>query len=436
MGQDQSQNQTQNSADGSSLVPSFQDQLPGTWQYSLVYDASKLSKSYLSMRALLDARVAAMEDNDYKVNFVALYEHTLQLQTMGYSDPEYKTVFDADVENKHELISWYQQRDEMVGGHRKYTTTRPESEKWLMDLAAFMGDIHKAKRYPDDGPSQKAAALLEQARVLRTEYDEHKDAAYYNDPRNNYSMLSSAQALYSELIYQSAQGNSPSTDAALKDAMGQLDLILRDLGGRTVEDIDTEPIDFTDDEALKYERFPRVEHWWVNLSFKNDLPEKLSAAFKAMREIKLFSMDNSGIVISFIVNALFGGISPAAIAAGITEAYKVYYKEKGTGPLADMSARILLPQAASDSRFMDSIKAGKTLLSDMDYAALLLLQAKLAGKMTVLGTLAGYGGAKLLSDFWDAITSIPMLGWLLDWLGKDVKLKFNDLSTSATSGFL
>lgn len=85
---------------------------------------------------------------------------------------------------------------------------------------------------------------------------------------------------------------------------------------------------------------------------------------------------------------------------------------------------------------MDSIKAGRTILSDMDYAALLLLQARLAGKTTLLGTLAGYGGAKLISDMWDTIVKIPIIGWLLGAVGDDTKKAFNDVSANANTGFL
>lgn len=437
--------------------------LPASWQYNLSYDPNKISGPYFTQRALLDGRVAAMNDGDYKSNFTQLYYHTLQLQAMKYYDPDYKSTFEQDVNNKAELIEWYQQRDKthvvtvpalyhekmkgvvfetvtstfMDAELRMYTVDHPEAEKWLMDLAAFMGDVHNAKRFPDDGPSEVAAALLTRARELRKEYDElNKDQTYFNDPLNNHAMLARAQPLYDQVLHEIHQFTSITTGEALKEAMGNLNSIIKDLGGRVMDDRDKQPIDLTDDEALAAEGFPAFERWWVDLSFKRKLPEQLSGAFDVIRDVKMFSMDNSGLVISFLANAFISGFSPALVATGITAAYKTYYKEKGTGPLADLSAKALLPQAASDSRFMDSIKAGKTILSDIDYAALLLLQARLAGKATLLGTLAGYGGAKTISDMWDAIIEIPGVGWLLGLIGADVKEMVNDVSSSATSGFL
>lgn len=425
--------------------------LPATWQYKLEYDKSKIANYYNTLKKTLAGRIEAMVDNEYKSNFSNIYRETVELEAMEYGDVRYADALERNRMYKDNINRWTATRDQMRSvtvwcdhtdwlegvptgiktqrfapySIRIYTTQRPEGEEWLMKLAAYMGEVHTGKEYPDDGPSKEALKLLAEAREIRKEYDNNRNGEYYNNPSNRRAIVSRAKPLYYDIVHYLAIGNpdiygSVSSQAALKEASDLIYVIIQEL--------DDNKDKLTDEELLRLQRFPWLENLWVSISNKYQLPSKLMGAMKVIRDFKLFSMDNMGIVLSFIINAFLGKVTSAAISAGINFAYKQYYKARGNGPLGDLAINLLLPKAASDDKFVESVRLGHTILSDIDYGALLFIQASLVGIPSLIGNLGGYGGAKLISESWGVVKSIPLLGWLLDYIGEGVESKFNDMS--------
>lgn len=425
--------------------------LPATWQYKLEYDKDKIAKYYDNVKKELAGRISAMVDNEYKSNFSNLYRETVELEAMEYSDVRYREALERNRMHKQNIIRWDATRAQMrsvtvlcnrrewlkgvstpiISQHyapveiRVYTPQRPEGEEWLVKLAVYMGEVHKGKKYPDDGPSKEALKLLAEAREIRKEYDNNRNGEYYNNPSNRRAIVSRAKPLYYDIVQYLAIGNpdiygSVSSEASLREASGLIYVIIQEL--------DDNKDKLTDEELLRLQRFPWLENLWVSISNKYQLPSKLVGAIKVIRDFKLFSMDNMGIVLSFIINAFLGKVTSAAISTGINFAYKQYYKARGNGPLGDLAINLLLPKAASDDKFVESVRLGHTILSDIDYGALLFIQASLVGVPSLIGNLGGYGGAKLISESWGVVKSIPLLGWLLDYIGEGVESKFNDMS--------
>lgn len=435
--------------------------LPSTWQKDLQYDRSKVKISYPYEEAEFDDFVQAMTANSYKTNWVSIYQQAKNYRRLGYNDPQFQTEKQIINSNHDNLYHWYNQRDETktvtVPGTRrthtdgmaldiitsilmdvtirKYRTDYPESEKFIRRLNAYLYKVMQERLTPDTGPSKEANALLIRAQAIR---DSYNSLANKNDPKLVNPVLKQAQDLYNEIMYRKAT-DPAKYERASRDttdrAMGLLDLILREQHGHTDDNPNTGPL--SDEEALRNEHFPSPEKEIVSSIYTNQLPDKLSGALSLVKDFKLYSMNNSGIIFSFVINSLLYGFSNAMVSAGATYAYKSYYKNKGTGPVSDMLSKKLLPQAASDSRFIDSIRTAKALFSDADYAAYLLLQVKLAGKTSLVGTLAGYGGSKLLAESWEAIQNIPGFGWLLGIAGESTRTILNDVSSDKySSGFL
>ena len=437
----------------------MQENIPATWQNTLDLDTSKIALTYQSDEEFLEGYIGAMKDGVYKSSYVLIYEQAKKYRRLSYSDPKFveeKTAIEA---NHSGLLNWYNKREEQykvsVAGKRttwspgmtfpviwaimvdlnlrRYVTTYPQSEKLLRLLNAYVYKVMQLRSIPG-AISPEATLALNNAQNLLNRYNALPNK---NDPALYSPLLNEAQEKYNSLMRES--GNHPDTYLAgslevTEKALALLDVILKEKHGNDSDNPDYHP---TDEKALLYEHFPAFENALVKYFYFNNIPESLKNPLEAIKQFKMYSLDNTGIMVSTLVNLLLVGVKGSLISTGCSYAYKIYYKNTGTGPLADLSSKYLLGQGASDSRFMDSIRTGKAIFSDVDYTAYLTGQAVLAGPMSIVGTLAGFGASKLLDTSWEAIKNIPGLGWLIGSLGEDVHEVFNDVSTDKfVSGFL
>lgn len=430
-------------------------ELPATWENGLQYDAGKLLVSYASDEERMEVYLQAMVDGTFKSNFTDIYQRAKEYRRMSFNDPQFSVQKSAVEEDQKRLRDFYLQRDEvytaLVPGTRyywksgaetaitfsilmeyplrRYTSDIPTNETWLRQLNVYLGKVLEERSIPDTGPSKEALAALKSAKEIRARYDALPN---HNDPLVVDPVYNDAKALYLAIMrgkaYDPAVYEASSRDTC-DQAIGLLDVILKENY--------RPPEPRTDETALEDEDFPPLEKQIVKLIHFNNLTDTTSGLQQTTRDFKTHALDNSGLIISFIINAFLTGFAPALTAAGTSYAYKTYYKAKGTGPAADLLSKTIMKKAAADQRFINDIRTGKWAFSTADYIAYLILQARLAGKLSVVGTLAGYGGAKIIDESWDAIVAIPGLGWLLDALGADAKKAFCDVSTSDyVSGFL